>query len=393
MGREYRGSITTAARKAKGLVRKKHGLVWFGLLAALGALVLAGCPNPNGGGGPIVPGSDPAHPVTKTIEEQNISETWGAINSAVLSEGKYVILDLSACTADGNAISIDNNSPSENDMSIIKDNRYIKGIILPSSLESIGDMVFYECEYLTGVSIPAGVTSIGRYAFEGCYGLTSITVDGDNDNYSSEDGVLFDKEKSTLIHCPRGKSGEYTIPAGVTTIEYYAFFDCPSLTGVHIPASVAAIESENFMYCLRFTGITVDGGNDTYSSEGGVLFDKEKSVLIKYPGGKGGAYTTIPASVTTISNDAFRVCFNITKVSIPANVTNIGSYAFAYCFALTEVTFEEESAIGEAQFSNNQQPNDDLREKYLAANGGPGTYTRSGEGDNASPYVWTKQGA
>jgi hypothetical protein len=333
MGREYRGSITTAARKAKGLFMKKHGLVWFGLLAALGALVLAGCPNPNGGS-PIVPGSDPAHPVTKTIEAQNISETWGAINSEVLAAKQYVILDLSACTATYNTIT-GWGSPSENSMDIIKDNPYIKGIILPSSLGRIQTGAFEECKYLTSLSIPAGVTSIGDYVFVGCFSLTRVNI-----------------------------------PAGVTTIGHEAFGSCDSLTS-----------------------ITVDGSNANYSSEGGVLFNKEKSVLIKYPGGKGGAYTTIPSSVTTIYGDAFIYDANLTGVSIPANVTNIGSYAFACCAALTSVTFAEGSAIAEAQFSSEQPFDGDLRAKYLAVNGGPGTYTRSGEGTTGSPYVWTKQGA
>jgi hypothetical protein len=87
-------------------------------------------------------------------------------------------------------------------------------------------------DYLYSVSNGeiTSVTSIGSYAFDSCTGLTAITVGPGNPAYSSEDGVLFDLAKSTLIQYPGGKGGSYTIPASVTTIGIYAFSYCSSLT-------------------------------------------------------------------------------------------------------------------------------------------------------------------
>jgi hypothetical protein len=110
-------------------------------------------------------GSTANAPVTVSLDV-NVSKVWGDINTAVESSKKYVILDLSACIATGNTIAGDS-SPSGNNFNIIKNNTYIKGIILPDSVTSIGDSAFEGCNGLTIVTIPDDVTSIGDRAFYG----------------------------------------------------------------------------------------------------------------------------------------------------------------------------------------------------------------------------------
>ena len=433
---------------------KKGNILILGLLAVVLAFVSAGCSDNNQVDPPF---SGDLPPVTKVIPAQNISETWSAINAAVWAEGKNVILDLSDCWADNNAISGELSSPpSGNAMNIIMTNRFIKGIILPSTLVTIGDYAFrncgsltgvvippsvtsignsafYGCFYLTGVTIPAGVTSIGYSAFSGGNHLTAITVDSNNANYSSDEGgVLFNKNKTTLIQYPAGKSGAYTIPSSVTSIGTSAFWFCrgltgvvipPSvtsigdsafgycgLTGVTIPASVTTIGSGAFSSCDNLTNITVNDSNPNYSSQDGVLFDKNNTTLIQYPAVKSGAYTipagvtsigdnafywcrslasvTIPAGVTTIGASAFLAC-GLTAITIPSSVTSIGDYAFYDCDSLAGVTFE--GTISSSNFSSNDSFPGDLRAKYLAAGGGAGAYTRTGAGTQSNPYVWTKQ--
>jgi len=93
----------------------------------------------------------------------------------------------------------------------------------------------------------------------------------------------------------------------------------------------------------------------------------------------------IPNSVTSIrAGGAFAVCTNLTSVTIPNKVTTIESFAFQSCTSLTSVTFQ--GTIASGRFSNNNTFPGDLRDKYLADDGGPGTYRRFSNGE-----IWRKQ--
>ncbi|HXF10713.1 MAG TPA: leucine-rich repeat domain-containing protein, partial [Desulfuromonadaceae bacterium] len=112
---------------------------------------------------------------------------------------------------------------------------------------------------LTSVAIPSSVTSIGNSAFYICPGLKEINVDPQNPAYSSVDGVLFNKDRSVLIAFPGGWVGDYTMPAGVIMVEFYAFEDCPNLTGVTVPDSVTYIAPFAFSLCGALGGIYFQG--------------------------------------------------------------------------------------------------------------------------------------
>lgn len=83
-------------------------------------------------------------------------------------------------------------------------------------------------------------------SFSDCVNLCSINVDGNNDIYSSEDGVLFNKEMTTLLCFPEGKGGTYNIPKSVTSVEIWAFSDCVRLNCVNVPDQVTSIGSSAF---------------------------------------------------------------------------------------------------------------------------------------------------
>ena len=212
----------------------------------------------------------------------------------------------------------------------------LTSITIPNSVTSIGNSAFWTCRSLTSITIPNSVTSIGMQAFYNCTGLTSIDVAADNPNYSSNNGVLFDKDKTILIQYPASKQdATYTIPNSVTIIGGAAFRYCTGLTSITIPNSVTIINSSAFWDCTGLISIDVVADNPNFSSIDGVLFNKNKTNLMQYPAGKQGAYT-IPNSVTSIDDSALRGCTGLTTITIPNSVTSISRSAFLGCTGLTE---------------------------------------------------------
>ena len=176
----------------------------------------------------------------------------------------------------------------------------LTNMTIPDSVTLIGNGAFLGCTSLTSVTIPDSVTSIGDGAFASCTSLTGIWVAEGNNDYSSDaSGVLFNKDKITLVQCP-GTFREYTIPDSVTSIGEQAFMGCSSLTSV-----------------------------------------------------------TIPDSVTSIHWGAFYDCTSLTSVTIPDSVTSIGAWAFRDCTSLTDVYYAGSEAQWKA-ISISSNGNDDL---------------------------------
>ena len=188
----------------------------------------------------------------------------------------------------------------------------LTSIVIPDSVMSIGEEAFYLCESLTSIVIPDSVTSIGDSAFALCVALTSINVSSGNSHYGSDNGVLFNKDKTELIQYPIGKQDTaYQIPDGVTNIVDVAFAYCFSLTSVTIPNSVTSIGDSAFSDCTSLTSIV------------------------------------IPDSVTSIGFGAFIGCSSLTSIDIPDSVTSIGNWAF-YATSLTDVYYSGSQAEWES---------------------------------------------
>jgi hypothetical protein len=215
----------------------------------------------------------------------------------------------------------------------------LTSVTIPNSVTNIGTLAFHGCPVLTRVTIPNSVTRIGDFAFYDLPSLNAITVDALNSAYSSVDGVLFTKNETTLIVCPGGKTGSYTIPNSVTSLRDAAFRGCASLTNVTIPDSITIIKGEVFSYCTSLRRVTL--GNSVTSIADGAFISCTSL-----------ANVWIPDSVTNIGGLAFYQCASLTDVTIPNRVADIGNAAFAGCVSLTNVTIPDSvSSIGANAFT------------------------------------------
>jgi hypothetical protein len=188
----------------------------------------------------------------------------------------------------------------------------LTNVAIPNSVINIENYAF-ENTHLTNAAIPASVTTILPDAFRSD-ALISYTVDPQNQFYSSLNGVLFDKGRTTLVAYPGGAVGSYIIPSGVTNIGADGFGFCTNLMSITIPDSFKNIGYEAFVYFYGLTNVTIP---TSVTSIGAYAFASTRLVSV-----------TIPDGVSSIGQAAFGSCYNLTSVAISASVTNIGVAAF-----------------------------------------------------------------
>lgn len=285
------------------------------------------------------------------------------VSAGITSIGDYAFNDLSNATSvyiPSSVISIGTGAFSRCSS--------LKELSLTENLRTIGDNAFEYCSGLTNVDIPRRVSSIGVAAFSNCGKLKEFTVNRNNVYFSAKDGVLFNYSKTTLICYPCGmNNSSYSVPEGVTTIGQFAFencselteiilpqtlitiksgafYDCESIKKFDIPASVTDIAQDAFLYgCSSLEEINVAYGNTVYSSDKGVLFNKDKTMLIRYPvmcelPCVWGEYV-LPETVKTIGQEAFFECQTVAGLYIHGIVEKIEMAAFLYFDSLEYIVF------------------------------------------------------
>lgn len=224
----------------------------------------------------------------------------------------------------------------------------ITEVVLDTGVTYVGINAFAGAyENIETVYLSETVESIGTGAFIGG-SLTAFVVAEDSPYLSARDGVLFDRNQTALLYYPCGKTdAAYTVPEGVTRIADNIFNGAYGLSEVTIPATVEEIGR---ISGASLTDIHVDPENENYCSVDGVLFSKQKNVLIHYPNAKEAAEYVIPDGVTRIQMLAVH-CDNLEHLTVPESVTYIGLNAFA---GVDEITFAGNAPtfdVGEGSFS------------------------------------------
>lgn len=263
-------------------------------------------------------------------------------------------------------------------------------VIFPSTVdgfevEGLGADVFLRSACLkNNITIPSSITNINVKMFDECYEILKIDVDKDNPVYFSEDGILYDKLKTTLIRYPNGRAntaftipnsiktiGEgaffyskhltsVTIPKGVTKIDNLAFTES-ALTSVIIPDSVTTIGDGVFKCCASLTNVDLPDSITSIGSE--AFLGCEYLTAVRIPNGVTNlshtfcncyrlVNVTLPDRLTNLGEETFYGCYNLKDITWPSNLNSIGTSAFAFCSSLTNVEIPNSvTTIGIAAFS------------------------------------------
>ncbi len=180
----------------------------------------------------------------------------------------------------------------------------LQKVWLPNSVESIGNAAFCNCTSLKEASIGTGVRKMGNGVFAGCSELSTVSATGNN-YFTVDDGVIYDRDKETIVEVLQGRKGEaYTMPSTVKDIYPYAFYGCRNLNTVTCSPYLDLIPAFSFSNCMGLSKINIS------------------------------------YSVNRIDMKAFENCVNLYDVEIPLSVAFIHDTAFDGCPGLNIIAPE-----------------------------------------------------
>ena len=217
----------------------------------------------------------------------------------------------------------------------------IKNINLPANLKSIGKTCFQGCISLTGLFIPQSVESIGGGIFGDCDALQSVEIEDENNNFIFKDGILYDVKNGILVSAVNSLIPEKVIVDECTkTIDYSAFADCNNLYEIEIPQGVVNIGEKAFARLDNLKNIDIP---DSVTNITTLAFYRCNGLVS----------VQVPGSVTAIKNGTFRECNNLKKVILNEGVAKIEGSAFVFCSSLEQIKLPQSlMSIGSGAFDN-----------------------------------------
>ena len=270
----------------------------------------------------------PVEEIKPSAFRRNSSITSVKISSSVLTIGESAFADCEKLKS----VTFDDGSLLETvEASAFEYCRNMTNFAFPESVTTIGDYALRSCSSLAVINVPEYVDSIGYEAFLDCAALTAIEVSENNETYKDIDGVLYTKDGETLLQYATGKTVvNFVIPDGVKTIGASAFENSHGLKIVVIPNSTRKIEARAFDNCQGLVSVTLGTNVQTIGDYAFEFCPKLENIVI-------------PNSVFEIGYRAFDNCTGLTEMKIPYSVTKIGDYAFSLCTGLKSITVEKDN--------------------------------------------------
>lgn len=227
----------------------------------------------------------------------------------------------------------------------------IVNIEFPQELEKINFGAFESCHGLTELIIPNSVNYLGSRVFSSCLNLSKIKL---SDNISALNSSLFSYcGNLKQVELPKNLEGIYyeafygcnlesiDIPEGTKEIGTWVFESCDNLKSVNLPSTISKIDCTAFDKCQSLKEINVSNSNSYYTSEDGILFNKDKTKIIRYPAGLENEEYVIPDSVKIVGENAFSYSKYLKNITSMSGVNKLCGYSFEYCENLNNIVLSD----------------------------------------------------
>ncbi len=214
--------------------------------------------------------------------------------------------------------------------------REIRRVIIPDSVTEIGRFAFSECENLVEINLPKSLKVLSSSAFDGCVNLSGFNIAKSNENFTTKDGIIYDKNLSTVLRCaPKHPQSEVTLPKTVTKIGKNAFnrtrnvkkvsfneitqigykaFSYSAIQDFYIGESLTDVGYASFSDCKNLSNFSCSLRAKNFVVNDGVLYSNDQSSIICFPAGKKSKEFKMPKTVSNVADKAFSGNFFIKEI-------------------------------------------------------------------------------
>lgn len=247
----------------------------------------------------------------------------------------------------------------------------VKTVVLPNTIETIGNSAFQDCIRLESIIIPDGVTTIEDYAFWGCSGATSVVIPPSVRSFGS--GVFYECEKLSSVHISDMEAwfniSFYGVSSNPLLNARHLYLNNEEIIDLVIPSTVTSIKNYLFCNCIGIQSVTIH--NSVTSIGWGTFFGCSNIKSIEIPNSvtsigtyafeycSGLSSVTLPNTLTSLSTDIFSGCIGLTSITIPDGIVTIGESAFWDCSSLSSVVIPKSvTSIKKYAFGNCEEISD-----------------------------------